>query len=132
MKRFSLISLGCPKNLVDSEYFKQIFLDSDIVYTENEKQADYVLINTCGFINPAKEESINTILEYATLKDENKKQKLIVTGCLVKRYMDTLKNEIPEVDYWIGLKDFDLLKSILKTENATDKRAVLTPNTMRI
>ncbi len=127
MKRFSLISLGCPKNLVDSEYFKQIFLDSDIVYTENEKQADYVLINTCGFINPAKEESINTILEYATLKDENKKQKLIVTGCLVKRYMDTLKNEIPEVDYWIGLKDFDLLKSILKTENATDKRAVLTP-----
>ena len=90
MNKFAIVSLGCPKNLVDSEYFKQIFLDYGLIYTEIPEEAKYILINTCGFINPAKEESINNILEYAELKHNNKNVKLIVTGCLVKRYIDVL------------------------------------------
>jgi len=139
MNKFAIVSLGCPKNLVDSEYFKQIFLDYGLIYTEIPEEAKYILINTCGFINPAKEESINNILEYAELKHNNKNVKLIVTGCLVKRYIDVLKKEISEVDYWIGLKDFDLLKNILSQMPATVKssdkhaqlplkRSILTPH----
>jgi len=127
MKKYAIISLGCPKNLVDSEYFNQIFIDSDYTITADAEKADIVLINTCGFINPAKEESINTIFEYTELKKQNKHLQVIVTGCLVKRYIEDLKAEIPEVDHWIELKDFETLKTILHTDRSSDKRAILTP-----
>jgi ribosomal protein S12 methylthiotransferase len=127
MKSFSIISLGCPKNLVDSEYFNQILLEAGYTYIEDSENTDIILINTCGFIQDAKEESIITILENADFKQDNPKQKLIVTGCMVKRYKEELMKQIPEVDYWIDLKDFEALKEILHLNNKELKRSILTP-----
>jgi len=108
-KFFSLISLGCSKNLVDSEKYFYIFKQAGYTYTAKYEIAETILINTCGFINDAKEEAILTILDIAKLKKGNLK-KLIVTGCLVKRYKNDLEFEIPEVDIWLDLKDFHSLK----------------------
>lgn len=127
MKSYSIISLGCPKNLVDSEFFNQIFNKAHYKFTPNPEEADVLLINTCGFIQDAKEESIDTILEYTDLKKSNPKKQIIVTGCLVKRYKDTLTKEIPEVDYWIDLKDFEGFKEIIKSDDADLSRSILTP-----
>ena len=117
MKFFSIISLGCPKNLVDSEQFLFIFKEAGFEFTKKLDEAEIILINTCGFIQEAKEEAILTILETAELKGKNLK-KLIVTGCLVKRYKESLVHEIPEVDLWLDLKDFTV-PSLLR--NDTDQ-----------
>ena len=89
--KVGLISLGCAKNQVDSEMILGLFKKSDI--TNNIDEADVIIVNTCGFIESAKKESIDTILEMADYK-----KKLIVTGCLVERYYEELKKMIPEVD----------------------------------
>ena len=133
MKYFSIISLGCPKNLVDSERFLSIFKNAGLEYTKQVEKAEVILINTCGFINEAKEEAIETILETAELKQKRLK-KLIVTGCLVKRYKESLEKEIPEVDLWVDLKDFERMRSSefgirnseLRTPNS-ELRTLLTP-----
>ena len=127
MKYFSIISLGCPKNLVDSEYFFTIFEKAGYKFSENTEKAEIILINTCGFINDAKEESIDTILETLQLKETGKCKKIFVTGCMVKRYKEDLKASIPEVDEWIDLKDFDELESILNSEHKQKERTILTP-----
>lgn len=127
MKYFSIISLGCPKNLVDSEYFYSIFEKSGYRYTDEIEKAEVLLINTCGFINDAKEESIITILEHLDLKDKQLK-KVFVTGCLVKRYKEDLQKSIPEVDAWIDLKDFNKLEDLLNTKHSQHQRHILTPN----
>ena len=101
-KKILLISLGCDKNLVDSEVMLGILADRGFEMTDTEDDADIIIINTCCFINDAKEESINTILEMAEYKKTGPCKALIVTGCLAQRYKQEIVDEIPEVDAVIG------------------------------
>lgn len=101
------ISLGCDKNLVDSEVMLGELEKRGYSFTEDENEADLIVINTCCFINDAKEESINTILEMAEYKKEGSCKALIVTGCLAQRYRQEIIDEIPEVDAVLGTTSFD-------------------------
>lgn len=96
------ISLGCDKNLVDSEVMLGMLAEQGYYFTDDETEAEAVVVNTCCFINDAKEESINTILEMAELKKSGQIKALVVTGCLAQRYCDEIQKEIPEVDAIIG------------------------------
>src|SRR5256714_5522798 len=102
MKKIGFISLGCPKNLVDSEVMMGQLQKSGYEITTDASEADTLVVNTCGFIDSAKQESIDAILEAARLKSEGKCQRLVVAGCLVERYRDELRAELPEVDAFIG------------------------------
>ncbi|MFN3316348.1 MAG: 30S ribosomal protein S12 methylthiotransferase RimO, partial [Raineya sp.] len=112
--KVNIITLGCAKNLVDSEeLFTQLKANKFEVSHEAEKSdADIVIINTCGFIENAKQESIDTILQYADAKEAGLIDKLYVTGCLSHRYKDDLEQEIPQVDAFFGTNE---LPRILKT-----------------
>lgn len=96
------VSLGCDKNLVDSEVMLGMLAEKGYCFTDDESEADAVVVNTCCFINDAKEESINTILEMAELKKNGKMKALLVTGCLAQRYREEIQAEIPEVDAILG------------------------------
>jgi ribosomal protein S12 methylthiotransferase len=111
-KHYHLISLGCSKNLVDSEIFAGITEVHGYQYTDDIEQAELIIVNTCGFINDAKEEAIQTVLDSANWKDAGKCRRLVVTGCLVKRYREELEKLIPEVDDWIDLKDFSNFETL--------------------
>lgn len=100
-------SLGCDKNLVDSEMMLGQLAESGYSFTDDETQADIVVINTCCFIKDAKEESIETILEMAQLRKKGDIKALIVTGCLAQRYKEEIQKEIPEVDEILGISDID-------------------------
>jgi ribosomal protein S12 methylthiotransferase len=102
MKKVGFVSLGCPKNLVDSEVMMGHLKQRGYEITANAADAETVVVNTCGFIDSAKKESIDAILEAARLKTEGHAKRLIVAGCLVERYRDELKAEMPEVDAFIG------------------------------
>jgi ribosomal protein S12 methylthiotransferase len=102
MKKVGFISLGCPKNLVDSEVMMGQLKQNGYQITSDAREADTIVVNTCGFIADAKKESIEAILEAAGLKTEGKAQRLIVAGCLVERYRDELQASMPEVDAFIG------------------------------
>ena len=108
--KLHLISLGCVKNLMDSEVMLGKLQNYEL--TNNIEEADLILINTCGFIESAKEESIEMILEAANLKKED--AKLVVTGCLSERYKDILPKEIPEVDIWSGVGDFNKIDKLIE------------------
>ena len=103
-KTIDIISLGCSKNLVDSEVLMGLMEANGYQCTHDSEdpQGDIVVVNTCGFINDAKEESINTILEFAQAKTEGRIEKLFVMGCLSERYLADLEKEIPEVDGGMG------------------------------
>lgn len=101
------ISLGCDKNLVDTEFMLGMLRDDGIQMTDDEYEADVIIINSCCFINDAKEESINTILEMAEHKKDGNLKALIVTGCLAQRYQDEIKKEIPEVDAILGTNSYE-------------------------
>ncbi|WP_456384456.1 30S ribosomal protein S12 methylthiotransferase RimO [Persephonella sp.] len=101
--KIAVVSLGCPKNLVDTELVLGKLKASDVEIVGNFEDADVIMVNTCGFIDAAKEESIDTILEVARYKEQGKK--IVVTGCLVQRYKEELEKEIPEVDMFIDLKE---------------------------
>ena len=101
------VSLGCDKNLVDSEFMLGMLRDSGMELTDDEYEADVIVINTCCFINDAKEESVNTILEMAEHKKDAKLKALIVTGCLAQRYQDEILREIPEVDAILGTNSYE-------------------------
>ena len=107
------ISLGCDKNLVDSEFMLGQLFDNGYEMTDDENDAEAIIINTCCFINDAKMESIETIIEMAEYKKTGKCKVLIVCGCLAQRYADEIKEEIPEVDAVIGTTAYDELASIL-------------------
>ena len=113
MKKVALISLGCAKNLVDSENILGLLLKNHYEIINNKDEADILVINTCGFIESSKKESIDTILD-----NINKKQKVVVTGCLVNRYKDELAKEIPEVDLWIPIRDYSRFNQLLATLDA--------------
>ncbi len=110
MKKIALISLGCAKNLVDSENILGLMLKNHYKIVNNKEEADILIINTCGFIEASKKESIDVILD-----NINKKQKVVVTGCLVNRYVDDLKKSIPEVDLWIPIRDYPRFTQLLAT-----------------
>ncbi len=113
--KVNVITLGCSKNTVDSEVLMaQLKANQfEVKHESTNDNADIVIINTCGFIDNAKEESINTILEYAEAKNAGKLEKLIVTGCLSHRYKDDLQADIPEVDQWFGTLELpQLLRSV--------------------
>ena len=103
------ISLGCDKNLVDSEYMIGMLTSHGITLIDDETQADIIIVNSCCFIGDAKEESINTILEMAEQKKTGVCKSLIVTGCLTQRYQDEVKKEIPEVDAILGTNSYDAI-----------------------
>ncbi|HEY3102628.1 MAG TPA: 30S ribosomal protein S12 methylthiotransferase RimO [Pyrinomonadaceae bacterium] len=102
MNKVGFISLGCPKNLVDSEVMMGQLKQNGYQITADAEEADTVVVNTCGFIDSAKKESIEAILEAARLKTDGKATRLVVAGCLVERYREELKAEMPEVDAFIG------------------------------
>ena len=112
-KTIDFISLGCSKNLVDSEILMGLFEANGyhVTHDSDDPQGEIVVVNTCGFIADAKEESINTILEFAQAKTEGRIEKLFVMGCLSERYLADLEKEIPEVDGWYGKFNY---KSLLK------------------
>ncbi len=104
--KLGLVSLGCPKNLVDSEVMLGIIRDKNLDITNDPSEADIIIVNTCGFIESAKEESINTILQMGEYKEEGSCKHLIVTGCLSQRYADELYADMPEVDAIVGTDSF--------------------------
>ena len=108
------ISLGCDKNLVDSEFMIGMLIKEGITLTDDENEADIIIINSCCFINDAKEESINTILEMAECKKNGKCKSLIVTGCLSQRYQEEIFKEIPEVDAILGTNSYDAIYEAVK------------------
>ncbi len=112
------ISLGCDKNLVDSEYMIGALTDAGYELTDDEYEAEIIVINTCGFIMDAQEESIQTIIDMGALKAEAKLQKLIVTGCLAERYKTEILKEIPEVDIVLGTNSYDkIIEAITKSND---------------
>lgn len=121
------ISLGCDKNLVDSEVMLGIIRDKHYEITNDENQADIIIVNTCCFINDAKEESITTILEMAQYKKQNLKA-LIVTGCLAQRYKEEIRKEIPEVDAIVGTTGYetigDIIEEVLKGAHPENFKAL--------
>lgn len=123
--RINVVTLGCSKNIHDSEVLMGQLKGNkmDVVHESQDIQADdIVVINTCGFIDNAKQESIDTILEYSALKDEGKLKKVIVTGCLSERYKPELEQEIPNVDNYFGTND---LKELLHSVGADYKHELL-------
>ena len=106
-KSLGYISLGCAKNLVDTEVMLGLLKDDGYTITDNLYEADLIIINTCTFIEKAKEESINTILEAAQYKETGRCKGLIVAGCLSQQYQDELFTEIPEIDALIGTGAWD-------------------------
>jgi SSU ribosomal protein S12P methylthiotransferase (EC 2.-.-.-) len=99
------VSLGCPKNRVDTERMLGA-LGADMAAVDDPRDADLILVNTCGFIRPAVEESVSTVLELAeTVRDAEHRPVLAVTGCLVSRYGDELRAELPEVDLWLSTRE---------------------------
>jgi len=112
MKKVGFVSLGCPKNLVDSEVMMGQLAEAGYQITNNADEADTVVVNTCGFIESAKQESVDAILEATRLKEEGKASRVIVAGCLVERYRDDLIKELPEVDAFIGTSQInEILKA---------------------
>src|SRR4051812_41452256 len=100
--KIGMVSLGCPKNLVDSEVMLGLAQQAGHALTRDAADADVLIVNTCAFIDKAKQESIDTILEMAELKKTGKCQRLVVTGCMAERYRDELKAQIPEIDAVLG------------------------------
>jgi ribosomal protein S12 methylthiotransferase len=108
-KKVNIVTLGCSKNLVDSEHLAARFAEAGygVVFDRGDTVAKTVIINTCGFIGDAKEESINTILEFAHAREAGAIKRLFVIGCLAERYANELRSEIPEVDDYFGARNFD-------------------------
>ena len=141
MMNILFVSLGCDKNLVDSEVMLGLLAKKGYGFTDEEAEADIIIINTCCFIGDAKEESVNTILKMAEYKNEGNLKALIVTGCLAERYQQEVMEEIPEVDAVLGTATYDHIaeaiervlegKKLLQCEDVnhlvtTDARRILT------
>lgn len=120
LKKISLASLGCSKNLVDSEHMLGILTDAGFEITPDEEEADVIIVNTCTFIEAAKTESIECILELAQYKQANCKA-LIVAGCMAQRYKEQILSEIPEVDAVVGVNEYDKIAEIIERLGAEEK-----------
>ncbi len=113
MERVHLVSLGCPKNRVDSEVMVGKLQKGPFELVDNPESADVIVVNTCSFIRPATEESIDTVLEMAQLKRSGQLRKLVVTGCMVQRYGNSLELELPEVDHFLGTGEYHRIAEVL-------------------
>ncbi len=120
-KKVGMLSLGCPKNLVDSEVMMGMLARQGYELTTDSAAADVLVVNTCGFIDSARQESVDTILEMAQLKQSGNLKRLIVAGCLVERYREELKREIPEIDACIGVNQ---LEEILDVAEPNGRRSL--------
>ena len=119
-QKVSMISLGCPKNLVDAEVMLGLLSKQDYEITMDEKDADVIIVNTCSFIKEAKQESIDAILDLAERKHDGRCHTLIVSGCLPQRYQEELAKELPEVDIFIGTGEYPRIAEILAEKSGTD------------
>src|SRR5581483_318117 len=106
-KKIGFVSLGCPKNLVDSEVMMGMLSQAGAQLTSRTEDADVIVVNTCSFIDRAQRESVDTILEMAKLKAEGRAKQLVVAGCLVERYRDEIRKNIPEVDAVVGTGELE-------------------------
>lgn len=122
MIKVSMVSLGCPKNQVDAEMMLKTLSDAGFEISTEESKADAIIVNTCGFIEEAKQEAIENILEAAKYKKDGKCKALIVTGCLAERYKDDVTKEIPEADVCVGIGSNGSIAEIVRA--ALDKKAV--------
>ena len=118
-EKVSLVSLGCPKNLVDAEVMLGYLSRLDYEVTTDEREADIIIVNTCSFIKEAKQESIDTILDLADRKHDARCRLLIVTGCLPQRYQEELASELPEVDIFVGTGDYPRIAEIIAEKRHT-------------
>lgn len=121
-EKINIVSLGCARNLVDSEVMAGVLRQAQYEVVSEAAEADIVLVNTCSFIDAAKEESIDAILEVAKLKEEGRLRTLVVAGCLPQRYADDLARELPEVDLFIGTGEVPRIAEILKSHRPNKKR----------
>jgi len=127
MKKVGMVSLGCPKNTVDSERVLGDLASSGFKLTQDDKDAEVIIVNTCGFLESAKKESVDTILEMARHKTEGNCKQLIVTGCLAERYGQELLDEIPEIDHMLGVGQYPQLKNIIEEVDPLSRNHVATP-----
>ena len=121
------ISLGCDKNLVDSEEMLGLLAGEHYEFTDDETRADIIIINTCCFINDAKEESIETILQMSEYRRDGNCKALIVTGCLAQRYQNEIRKEIPEVDAVLGTSSYNEIAAAVKKVIEGEKIEIYTP-----
>jgi ribosomal protein S12 methylthiotransferase len=126
-ERVKVVTLGCEKNLVDSEIMSGLIEKRGYSLVDDEKQATVIIVNTCGFIDAAKEESVNTILDMAELKETARLKALIVSGCLTQRYKEELMKEMPEIDGIVGTGDFHRITEIID-EALKGKKPILVGN----
>ncbi|MBQ8533681.1 MAG: 30S ribosomal protein S12 methylthiotransferase RimO [Clostridia bacterium] len=119
--KIAMVSLGCPKNQTDAEIMLKKLYDAGYELTVEENEADVIIVNTCGFIESAKKEAIDVILDVASLKKEGKLKKLIVTGCMAERYMDDIVSDLPEVDAVVGIGANKNIADIIKTALTNDR-----------
>src|SRR5438270_9145007 len=118
-KKVGFISLGCPKNLVDSEVMMGMLTHAGADLTPRAEDADIIVVNTCSFIDSAQQESVNTILEMAKLKNQGRARKLVVAGCLVERFRDEIRKNIPEVDAVVGTGELEKILAAAGIERRT-------------
>lgn len=121
-KKIHFVSLGCPKNLVDSEIMAGTLMKDGYQIVEEADQADTVVVNTCGFIEDSKKESIQKILEMSELKKNGQLNRLVVAGCLTQRYKNDLVDELPEADLFVGSGEFQNIAKILKSHSSGEKK----------
>ena len=114
MKTVALISYGCAKNLIDSEVMLGYLNEAGYVFVTNPEEADTLIINTCGFIKPAKEEALEALQKAVRLKKKRKEKKIMAVGCFVERYKDSLEKKFPQIDVWLGVNDFDKIVQALE------------------
>ena len=112
--KIGFVSLGCSKNLVDTERMLQLLAEAGYEIVADEREADILIVNTCGFIDPAKQESIDTLLSLAEYKETGKLKLLVATGCLVQRYEDAILADLPEVDVLLGVSQYEKLPEAIE------------------
>ena len=127
MKKVHLVSLGCPKNRVDSEVMLGSLREDDWEFVDAPESADVIVVNTCSFIQPATEESVETVLEMAQFKEAGSASKLIVTGCMVQRFGASLEDELPEVDHFLGTGEYHRIADVLAGRGPQLRSHVDTP-----
>src|SRR5450755_2495629 len=118
-QKVGFVSLGCPKNLVDSEVMMGLLARAGAELTQRAEDADVIVVNTCSFIESAQQESVNTILEMAAHKTGGKAKKLVVAGCLVERFRDQIRKDIPEVDAVVGTGELEKILAATGVSSAT-------------
>lgn len=127
-KNVHIVTLGCPKNRVDSEIMLGGLVEDGWELTETPESADVIVVNTCAFIEASKTESINAVLEAAKWKEEGKAQKLVVSGCLSQRYPEELARELPEVDHFLGTSAYAQLPELLKDVKGAPRQIIPDPD----